>query len=67
MIEQTLVLVIEIAVAVGLQSIGYHPKQQVARKVRGWGLPEHGMPTAAKLLDVEIAQSRDLVNSLAKM
>jgi hypothetical protein len=33
MIEQTLVLVIEIAVAVGLQSVRYHPKQQVPRKV----------------------------------
>jgi hypothetical protein len=60
MIEQTLVLVIEIAVAVGLQSVRYHPKQQVPRKVRGWRPPQHGMPTAAKLPDVEIAQSRDL-------
>jgi hypothetical protein len=60
MIEQTLVFVIKIAVAVGLQSVGHHPKQQVARKVRRWGPPENGMPTAAKLLDVEIAQSRDL-------
>jgi hypothetical protein len=48
------------AAAVGLQSVRHHPIQQVARKVRGWGPPQHGMPTAAKLLDVEIAQSRDL-------
>ena len=60
MIEQTLDLVIKIAIAVGLQSVRHHPKQQVPRKVRGWGPPENGMPTAAKLLDVEIAQSRDL-------
>jgi hypothetical protein len=60
MIEQTLDLVIKIAIAVGLQSVRYHPIQQVPRKVGGWGPPEHGMPTVAKLLDVEIAQSRDL-------
>src|SRR6202046_4098297 len=60
MIEQTLVLVIKVAIAVGLQSVRHHPKQQVPRKVRGRWPPQHGMPMAAKLLDVEIAQSRDL-------
>jgi hypothetical protein len=60
MIEQTLILVIKVAIAVGLQSVRHDPKQQVPWKVRGWGPPEHSMPTAAKLLDVEIAQSRDL-------
>ena len=60
MIEQTPILVIKIAVPVGLQPVRHHAKQKMARKVTGWGPPEHGMPTAAKPPDVEIAQTRDL-------
>jgi hypothetical protein len=59
MIEQTPILVIKIAVPVALQPVRHHAEQKMARKVMGWGPPEHGMPTAAKLPDVEIAQSSD--------
>ena len=55
MIEQTPILVIKIAVPVALQPVRHHAEQKMARKVMGWGPPEHGMPTA-----VEIAQTRDL-------
>jgi hypothetical protein len=35
-------------------------KQQMAGQVRGRLRPEHGVPTAAKLTDTEIAQARNL-------
>ena len=59
-IEQTLALGIQVAQLIGLKPISQNAKQQMAGQVRGWLPPEHGMPTAAKLTDVEIAQARDL-------
>jgi hypothetical protein len=60
MIEQTPTLGIKITVPVGLQPVRHHAKQKMAREVKGWGPPEHGMPMIAKPSDVEIAQTRDL-------
>ena len=45
---------------VGLQPVGQDAKQQMAGQVRGRLSPEHGVPTAAKLTDAEIAQARNL-------
>jgi hypothetical protein len=45
---------------VGLQPVGHDPKQQMAGKVKGRRLAEHGVPAAPQLVDAEITQSRDL-------
>ena len=51
---------VQVAQLIGLQPVGQDAKQQMAGQVRGRLPPEHGVPTAAKLTDVEIAQARDL-------
>jgi hypothetical protein len=59
-IEQAYGLGVQLAQLVGLQPVGQDAKQQVAGQVRGRLRPEHGVPTAAKLPDAEIAQARNL-------
>jgi hypothetical protein len=55
-----LVLAVEITQHVGLQPVSQNAKQEVAGQVRVRSPPEYVMPTASKLHDVEIAQSRNL-------
>ena len=43
-----------------LQPIGQDAEQEMAGQVRGRRPPEDSVPAAAKRVDVEIAQARDL-------
>ena len=54
MVEQTPAFTIQITETIGLEPVGYDPKQQVARQVRGRRSPENCLPTVAKPADVEI-------------
>jgi hypothetical protein len=59
-IEQAYGLGVQVTQLIGLQPVGQDAKQQMAGQVRGRPPPEHGVPTAAKLTDAEIAQVRNL-------
>ena len=59
-IEQAYGLGVQVTQLIGLQSIGQDAKQQMAGQVRGRLPPKRGVPTAAKLTDAEIAQTRNL-------
>jgi hypothetical protein len=59
-IEQAYGLGVQVTQLIGLQPVGQDAKQQMAGQVRGRLPPEHGVPTAAKLTDAEIAQARNL-------
>src|SRR6266511_3802224 len=59
-IEQAYGLGFQVTQLIGLQPVGQDAKQQMAGQVRGRLPPEHGVPTAAKLADAEIAEARNL-------
>ena len=59
-IEQAYGLGVQVTQLIGLQPVGQDSKQQMAGQVRGRLPPKHGVPTAAKLTDAEIAQARNL-------
>src|SRR5437660_9564172 len=58
--EQAYGLGVQVTQLLGLQPVGQDTKQKMAGQVRGRLPPEHGVPTAAKLTDAEIAQARNL-------
>src|SRR5271169_6679182 len=59
-IEQTLTLPVQVPRRVGLQPERQAAKQEMTSKVSGRWPAECGMPTAAKLTNVEITQARNL-------
>ena len=59
-IEQTLTLPVQVPKTVGLQPERQAAKQEMTSKVSGRWPAECGMPTAAKLTNVEITQARNL-------
>jgi hypothetical protein len=60
-IEETLGVPVEIAQPFGLQAIGDHAVEQMARQVIGGFAAEHRMPSCPQAWEIEIAQMRDLV------
>ena len=60
-VKQTPSVSIEVAEPIGLQPISQNPKQQVPGDVRRCSPPEHRAPSGSEPLDVETAQTRDLV------
>ena len=59
-IEQTLTLPVQVPKTVGVQPVRQAAKQEMTGKVSGRSPAECGMPTAAKLTNVEITQARNL-------
>ena len=59
-IEQAATLAIQVTPSIGLQPVREGAEQQMARKVRRRSAAERSMPTAPQLLDIEIAQLRNL-------
>jgi len=60
------IFTVQVPERIGLKPIGQDAKQQMTRQVRGRSPPEYGVPTALKVADVEITQTRDLdINGLA--
>jgi hypothetical protein len=56
-VEETPTFAIEVTQLIGLQPVGEGAKQEMARKVRGRWPATDSVPTAAKPVDVEIAQA----------
>ncbi len=59
-------MAIEIAQPFGLQAIGDHAVEQMARQVIGGLAAEHRMPSCPQAWEIEIAQMRDLVLQFAR-
>jgi hypothetical protein len=57
---------VEIAQPFGLQAIGDHAVEQMARQMVGGLAPEDLMPSCAQATEIEIAQMRDLVLQFAR-
>ena len=56
---------VEVAQPFGLQAIGDHAVEQMARQVIGGLAAEHRMPSCPQATEIEIAQMRDLVLQFA--
>jgi hypothetical protein len=65
-VEEALGVPVEIAQPFGLQAIGDHAVEQVARQVIGGLAAEHRMPSCPQVWEIEIAQMRDLVLQFAR-
>ena len=63
-VKEALGVPVEIAQAFGLQAIGDHAVEQMARQVIGGFAAEHRMPSRLQAWEIEIAQLRDLSSSL---
>jgi hypothetical protein len=61
LVEEALSVVVEIAQPFGLQAVGDHAVEQMARQVIGGLAAEHRMPSCPQATEIEIAQMRDLV------
>ena len=59
-IQEAPALSIKVTEAFGLELIGQHPEHEMTGRVRGRWPAKDGPPTPAKLIDVEIAQTRNL-------
>jgi len=59
-IEHAYGLGVQVTQLIGLQPVGQDAKHQMAGQVMGRLPPEHGVPTAAKRTDAEIAQAGNL-------
>jgi hypothetical protein len=64
-VEEALDVPVEIAHSFGLQAIGDHAVEQMARQVIGGLAAEHRMPSCPQAWEIEIAQMRDLVLQFA--
>jgi hypothetical protein len=60
LLEEALGVPVEIAQPFGLQAIGDHAVEQMARQVIGGLAAEHRMPPCPQATEIEIAQMRDL-------
>ena len=60
-VEEALGIPVEIAQPFGLQAVGDHAVEQMARQVIGGLAAEHRMPSCPQATEIEIAQMRDLV------
>jgi hypothetical protein len=60
LVEEALGVAVEIAQPLGLQAIGNHAVEQMARQVIGGLAVEHRMPSCPQAGEIEIAQMRDL-------
>jgi hypothetical protein len=60
LVKEALGVPVEIAKAFGLQAIGDHAVEQMARQVIGSLAAEHRMPSCPQAWEIEIAQMRDL-------
>ena len=56
---------VEIAQPFGLQAVGDHAVEQMARQMVGGLATEHRMPSCPQATEIEIAQMRDLVLQFA--
>jgi hypothetical protein len=65
LVEETLGVPVEIAQPFGLQAIGDHAVEQMARHVIGGLAAEHRVPSCPQAAEIEIAQTRDLVLQFA--
>jgi hypothetical protein len=61
LVKEALGIPVEIAQPLGLQAIGDHAVEQMARQMVGGLAAEHRMPSCAQAAEIEIAQMRDLV------
>jgi hypothetical protein len=61
LIKEALGVPVEIAEAFGLQAIGDHAVEQMARQMIGGLAAEHRSPSCPQATEIEIAQMRDLV------
>ena len=66
LVEEALGVPVEIAQPFGLQAIGDHAVEQMARQMVGGLAPEDRMPSCAQATEIEIAQMRDLVLQFAR-
>src|SRR5271169_6627298 len=64
--KEALGVSVEIAQPFGLQTIGDHAVEQMARQVIGGLAPEDRMPSCPQAWEIEIAQMRDLVLQFAR-
>jgi len=65
LIKEAQGVTVEIAQPFGLQTIGDHAVEQMARQVIGGLAAEHRMPSCPQATEIEIAQMRDLVVQFA--
>jgi hypothetical protein len=65
LVEEALGIPVEIAQLFGLQAIGDHAVEQMARQMIGGLATEHRMPSRPQATEIEIAQMRDLVVQFA--
>jgi hypothetical protein len=65
-VEEALGVPVEIAQPFGLQAIGDHAVEQMARQMVGRLAAEHRMPPCPQAGEIEIAQMRDLVLQFAR-
>ena len=64
-VKEALGIPVEIAQPFGLQAIGDHAVEQMARQVIGGLAAEYRMPSCPQAAEIEIAQMRDLVLQFA--
>ena len=66
LVEEALGVPVEIAQPFGLQAIGDHAVEQMARQVIGGLAAEGRTPSCPQAREIEIAQMRDLVLQFAR-
>jgi hypothetical protein len=66
LIKETLGVSVEVAQPFGLQAVGDHAVEQMARQVIGGLAAEDRMPSCPQAREIEIAQMRDLVLQFAR-
>ena len=66
LVNEALGIAIKIAQPFGLQAVGDHAVEQMARQVIGGLAAEHRMPSCPQAGEVEIAQMRDLFLQFAR-